>query len=69
MDILALDKDLSLGLRVRLARIARRWRQVDLAAAAGVSQRSVSALELDHRLYPGEKVSILAALGLEDSNG
>src|SRR5829696_6639489 len=40
--------DQRLGAAVRLLRIRRRWRQSDLAAAAGVSQTAVSRLERGH---------------------
>jgi transcriptional regulator with XRE-family HTH domain len=40
--------DQQFGARVRAARIRRRWRQVDLASAAGVSSTAVSRIERGH---------------------
>jgi transcriptional regulator with XRE-family HTH domain len=37
----------SLGMVIRIARIARRWEQDDLAYEAGVSQQTVSSVERD----------------------
>ena len=59
--------DETLGMKARLARIARRWRQVDLAYFADVAQHQVSALERDAPVYPASRERILAALGLEQT--
>ena len=40
--------DLAFGRLIRMARIERRWRQVDVAARAGVSATTVSRLERGH---------------------
>lgn len=56
---------LTLGQRVRISRVARRWRQEDLADEACVTQAQVSALERDLPLYPEAKRRILVSLGLE----
>ena len=56
---------LSTGQRVRVERVKRRWRQVDLAAAANVTQADVSALERDGYIVPSPRARILATLGLE----
>ena len=54
------------GLHVRLARTARRWRQIDLAFRAQVSSHDVSVLEADGHLYPAARLRIFAALDLGD---
>jgi transcriptional regulator with XRE-family HTH domain len=51
-------------MQVRLQRTRRRWRQVDLAAAAGVSQSDVSSLERDRSVAPSRVQGILAALDM-----
>lgn len=63
--ILVLD-DVTLGQRVRVARILRRWRQVDLAAVAGVQQSAVSSLERDAPVFPAARRRVLLALDLFD---
>jgi transcriptional regulator with XRE-family HTH domain len=68
MGLLFLDTDLTLGQRVRLSRIAKRWRQVDLAAIAGVEQHEVSQIELDRRLRPNAVKAICSALALDAGN-
>ncbi len=68
MEFLLLDTELTLGQRIRIMRIARRWRQVDLAAFAGVEQHEVSRLELDRRLRPNAVKAICQALGLDPGN-
>ena len=68
MELFVLDTDLTLGQRVRIMRIARRWRQVDLAAIAGVEQHEVSQLELDRRLRPNAVKAICQALDLDPGN-
>ncbi len=64
-DILVLE-GVSLGQRVRVERVLRRWRQSDLADLAEVPQYRVSALERDAPVYPAARKRILAALDLED---
>ena len=56
------------GLKIRLARIARGWRQVDLAFFAQVTQHDVSSLEKDYRTYPAARLRVLEALGLEEES-
>lgn len=63
-EIFIFDNALTLGQKVRIARIARRWTQDDLAYEAGVSQANVSAVERDLRVYPLAKERILRVLGL-----
>lgn len=55
-----------LALEVRVKRVARCWRQSDLAAKAGVRQDEVSHLERGTRGLPREQVEAIAnALGIE----
>jgi len=63
--ILIISGDFTLGQKVRMLRVARRWRQIDLATMAGVQPSAVSALERDCRMYPGDKLRILESLGLD----
>ena len=65
-EVFLFDRQLTLGQKVRITRIARRWRQEDLADEALVSQANVSALERDLLVYPEAKRRILATLGLSD---
>ncbi len=65
-EIFLFDRTLTLGQKVRIGRIARRWTQDDLAYEAQVTQGAVSALERDLTLYPAAKHRILKALGLLD---
>ena len=64
-----LAKYLEMGLQVRLIRVARGLRQVDLADAAGVSQADVSALERGKTISYCARLRILAALDWEEVNG
>jgi transcriptional regulator with XRE-family HTH domain len=57
---------LTLGQKVRISRIARRWTQHDLAYESRVQQGNVSALERDLVVYPSAKARILSVLGLHD---
>ena len=54
----------SRGLMVRLERTRRGWRQVDLAAAAGVTQAEVSAYERGLRVSPAVELRIHRTMGL-----
>ena len=68
-DAIVTNFPLTLGQRVRLHRVALRWRQVDLADEAGVPPHCVSAVERDLPTYPAAKQRILEALGLEGDIG
>ena len=71
---------LALAERVRLARLARRWRQTDLVAHAQaeldrqgfahlrVTPEHVSVLELGGRMERRRLAAVLHALGLESFN-
>jgi len=64
MEIFIFPHELSLGTKVRMARVGRHWRQVDLAEEALVTQADVSALERDGRIYAAAERRILQSLGL-----
>ena len=53
------------ALEVLLARTRRRWRQVDLAAIAGVRPHDVSRLECEKHVFMDHAQRILNALGIE----
>jgi transcriptional regulator with XRE-family HTH domain len=64
-DVFVSPVPLTLGQRIRMARIALRWRQEDLADAALVPQHIVSMLERDLPVYPEAKRRLLAYLGMD----
>ena len=61
--------DADLALRVRLERVRRRWRQKDLADAAGVSAYDVSNLECGKAVFTERVQRIFAALNLDGNEG
>ena len=63
--VLVIDHPLTLGEKVRLLRIAHRWRQSDLAFHAEVTPRAVSNLERDAEYHPEVIARIAEALGVE----
>jgi len=63
-DICYFPFTLTLGAKVRLSRVARRWRQIDLANEALVTQADVSALERGKYVCPLVEKRILESLGL-----
>ena len=63
-DICYFPFTLTLGSKVRLSRIARRWRQTDLAHEALVTQEEVSAMERGRYVCPLAEKRILERLGL-----
>lgn len=65
-EVFLFKEPLTLGQKVRITRIAKRWTQVDLAYEAGVKQVNVSALERDLKVYPMAKERILRVLCLLD---
>lgn len=62
---LVFDHRLTLGWRAKLLRVARDWRQCDVAVRAGVSLSHVSDLERDLPVPSGVKGRLLRVLGLE----
>lgn len=54
------------GEKVRLTRLAKGWRQIDLASQAKVNVTDVTALEKNRYLANTRKQRILRALGLLD---
>lgn len=56
---------LPLGDQVRVHRVARHWRQADLADVAGVSQAQVSDLERGEYVPLSIRRKVLRVLGLE----
>lgn len=68
-EVFFFNEALTLGQKVRIARIARRWTQDDLAFEAGVTQANVSGLERDLRVFPSAKERILRALRLAAEGG
>ena len=70
-SVLVIDHPLTLGRKVRLLRIARNWRQFDLAFHSVVTTYAVSLIERDLE-YPREALRrIGATLGVdleEESN-
>ncbi len=63
-EVFLFDSNLTIGQKVRIFRVARRWTQEDLAFEAGVPQGIVSAMERDLPLYPSAKQAILQTCGL-----
>jgi transcriptional regulator with XRE-family HTH domain len=64
MKKLFIAYDLTLGQRVKLERLSRHWRQIDLALRAGVQLAGVIAIEKDRYFSKEHKGKILQALGL-----
>ena len=61
--------DIEQGMLVRLERIKRGWRQVDLAQFAGITQAEVSAFERGLNVIPVVKTRIYQALDLNVEEG
>lgn len=66
-EVFVFDQPLSLGQKVRITRIARRWTQNDLAYQANVTQGNVSSLERDRRVHPAARQRILAVLEFDNA--
>ena len=66
-EVFIFNQPLTLGQKVRIARIARRWTQDDLAYEAQVAQGDISALERDLKVYPAAKQRVLKVLELESA--
>ena len=65
-EVFLFNEPLTLGQKVRISRIAKRWTQDDLAYEANVTQANVSSLERDLTLHPAARQRILKALGLDN---
>ncbi len=62
-----MNREFSLHLAIRLNRVARGWRQFDLAQAIGVSRERVSQIELGRsEVSPAVLKRIAVALDTED---
>jgi len=59
--------NVSPAMMIRLERIRRGWRQIDLAEKAGVTQAEVSALERGLYIIPSARHRILTVLELLDN--
>ncbi len=59
--------NISLGQKIKLERLARGWRQIDLASKACVQTADVTAIEKDRYLPKNRKRKILQALGLSET--
>jgi hypothetical protein len=66
MKNVAVFSNLTEGQQVRLTRLAKGLRQIDLAALAKVSLTDICMLEKDRYLRKSRKIPILEALGLLD---
>jgi len=66
-DILILT-GISEGQKVRLTRLSRGLRQIDVASMANVNTIDVTRLEKDCYLLPTRRKRILAGLGLDDDD-
>lgn len=64
MEVFLFPSALTLGAKIRMARVGRHWRQVDLAEQAGVPQTTVSALERGLNIYQAAEKKILQSVGL-----
>jgi len=67
-DEILITSGLSEGERIRLARLAKWLRQVDVASLAGVSLVEVTNAEKDRYVTPERKARILKLLGLLDND-
>lgn len=63
VDVIILE-DLTWGRRVRLARVAKGLRQLDLASITGLNPPDISHIELDRSVYPWKLNRVLRALQL-----
>jgi transcriptional regulator with XRE-family HTH domain len=57
---------LSLGEKVKLERVFRKWTQADLAQLAKVSQNTISKLERGFKIVETDQVRILLKLGITE---
>jgi transcriptional regulator with XRE-family HTH domain len=66
-EVFLFNEPLTLGQKVRIARVARRWTQDDLAYEAQVTQANVSALERDRKLHLAARQRILKTLEIQSA--
>jgi transcriptional regulator with XRE-family HTH domain len=66
VSVFVLDRELSLGERVRITRLVKGWRQIDVAAVARCSPSDVSLLERGIPISDGVKARIFNALGITE---
>ena len=60
--------NVSEGQKVRLTRLSRGLRQIDVASMANVNTIDVTRLEKDRSLLPTRRKRILTVLGLDDDD-
>lgn len=65
--ILILD-GLSEGQRAKLARLAKKLRQIDVASQANVQPIDITRLEHDRYVLPTRRKRIMAVLGMDNDN-
>ena len=68
-DNIFIASGLSDGERIRLARLAKWYRQIDVACLAGVTVEEVTGAEKDRYVEPERKARILKVVGLLDDEG
>ena len=66
MELFIAVEQLTRGQRIRLKRIANRWRQRDLSVFAGVGVDEISRMELDRRVRPNAVKAVLEVLGIDE---
>jgi hypothetical protein len=66
-DHIFVASGLSEGEKIRLARLARWYRQIDVASLAGVTLEEVTNAEKDRYVTPERKSRILKVVGLLDN--
>ena len=66
-DILVLT-EVSEGLKIRLIRLAKGLRQIDVASKANVQPIDITRLEKNRYVFPTRRKRILAVLGLDNNN-
>lgn len=67
MVLLTLPVDnLDLGIRIRLARVARRWTQAQLCSLVKCPQVDISRIERGLPISPESKMRILRQLNIKD---
>ena len=67
-DNIFIASGLSEGERIRLARLAKWYRQIDVASLAGVTLEEVTNAEKDRYVTPERKARILKVVGLLDND-